>query len=91
MMYLILFLFGGIFISTVDGIPIQTAFFEASSAVGTVGLSLGITSQLCLISKLVLIMLMFLGRVGGLTLIFAVSSKLNSNVSKLPLDKITVG
>lgn len=91
MMYIILFLFGGIFISTVDGLPIQTAFFEAASAVGTVGLSLGVTSTLCGLSKIVLIILMYLGRVGGLTVIFAVSSRLNSNISKLPLDKITVG
>jgi trk system potassium uptake protein TrkH len=34
---------------------------------------------------------MYLGRVGGLTLIFAAVSGKNSNVSKLPLEKITVG
>lgn len=90
-MYLVLFLFGGIFISAVEELPIQKAFFETASALGTVGLSLGVTPHLGSLSRLVLIVLMYLGRVGGLTLIFAVNSKLNTNASKLPLDKITVG
>ncbi len=45
--------------------------FETASAVGTVGLTLGITPQLGILSRIVLIILMFMGRVGGLTLIYA--------------------
>ncbi len=44
--------------------------FETASAVGTVGLTLGITPQLGILSRIVLIILMFMGRVGGLTLIY---------------------
>ena len=51
-----------------------TCLFETASAVGTVGLSLGITPELNLLSRVVLILLMFFGRVGGLTLIFAALS-----------------
>ena len=68
-----------------------TCLFETASAVGTVGLSLGITPELNLLSRSVLILLMFFGRVGGLTLIFAALSGAQKEVSKLPKEKITVG
>ena len=65
--------------------------FETASAIGTVGLTLGITPSLGAVSRLILIMLMFFGRVGGLTLIFAALSGTRKNISKLPREKITVG
>ena len=55
------------------------------------GLSLGITPGLGTVSRLVLIVLMFFGRVGGLTLIFATLPAKRNTLSKLPLEKITVG
>lgn len=91
MMYLVLFLTGGIIMSVVEGLPILTCLFETASAIGTVGLTLGITTQLSVVSKIILILLMFLGRVGGLTLIFATVSGMRPNVSKLPQEKVTVG
>ena len=84
-------MFGGIVISIADNIPIMKSLFETASAVGTVGLSLGITPSLSMVSKIVLIVLMFLGRVGGLTVIFATLSNKNYNVSRLPEEKIMVG
>ena len=68
----------------------QLCLYEAASAVGTVGLTLGITPGLHILSRLILIVLMYLGRVGGLTLIYAVVSSRNTN-AKMPLEKITVG
>ena len=91
LMYISLFLLGGMIISRVEDLPILTSLFETASAIGTVGLTLGITPALCLVSKLILISLMFLGRVGGLTLIFATLSANKNTLSKLPLEKITVG
>ena len=91
LMYISLFLLGGMIISRVEGLPILTCLFETASAIGTVGLTLGITPGLHLVSKLILICLMFLGRVGGLTLIFATLSANKNTLSKLPLEKITVG
>ena len=91
LMYTFLFMFGGIVISIADNIPIMKSLFETASAVGTVGLSLGITPSLSMVSKIVLIVLMFLGRVGGLTVIFATLSNKNYNVSRLPQEKIMVG
>ena len=91
LMYITLFLLGGMIISRVENLPILTCLFETASAIGTVGLTLGITPGLHLISKLILISLMFLGRIGGLTLIFATLSATKNTLSKLPLEKITVG
>ena len=65
--------------------------FESASAIGTVGLSLGLTPELGALSRGILILLMFFGRVGGLTLVFAAMSVTHTNVSKLPREKITVG
>ena len=90
-MYIILFFFGGLIISIAEGLPMGVCLFETASAVGTVGLSLGITPGLGLISQIVLIILMFSGRVGGLTLIYAALSGTSKNVSKMPQERITVG
>lgn len=91
LMYLTLFLVGSIAISCIDGLPMLPCIFEASSAIATVGLSMGITSTLSSASHIILIILMFLGRVGGLTLIFAALSVRSNNISRLPQEKITVG
>lgn len=91
LMYISLFLLSGMIISRVEELPILTCLFETASAIGTVGLTLGITPGLHLVSKLILISLMFLGRIGGLTLIFATLSANKNTLSKLPLEKITVG
>ena len=91
MMYLCLLLAGGWIISISEGLPMGVCLFEAASAIGTVGLSLGLTPGLGTVSRIVLILLMFLGRVGGLTLIYAALSTTQKRPSKLPQDKITVG
>ncbi len=91
MMYLCLFLAGGWIISLAEGLPMGACLFEAASAIGTVGLSLGLTPGLGTLSRIVLILLMFFGRVGGLTLIYAALSSTQKRPSKLPQEKITVG
>lgn len=91
LMYITLFTFGGMIISSIEDIPLITALFETASAIGTVGLSLGITPELGIVSRIILICLMFFGRVGGLTLIFAAMTKNEIKVSKYPQEKITVG
>ena len=91
LMYLTLFMTGGLVISIAEALPVLTCLFEAASAIGTVGLSLGITAELGTLSRLILIGLMFFGRVGGLTLIFAALSGSRKTRSKLPQEKITVG
>lgn len=92
MMYLVLFLAGGLAISRVEGLGLLECLFETSSAVATVGLTLGLTPQLGLLSRIILIFLMYIGRVGGLTLIFAaLSGNRKGNTARLPQEKLTVG
>lgn len=91
MMYISLFLTGGFIISRVEGLPLLSCLYETASAVGTVGLTLGITPGLGTISKIILILLMYTGRVGGLTLIFSTLTASRGNTSRLPQEKITVG
>ena len=90
-MYLILFLTGGVIITAVEGLPMMTCMFETASAVGTVGLTLGITPNLSIVSRVILIILMYIGRVGGLTLLFSAVTPTQSSMSKLPQEKLTVG
>lgn len=91
MMYITLFFIGGVAICTIEKLPLVASLFETASAIGTVGLTLGITPKLSLASQVILIVLMYLGRVGGLTLIYATLSVKKQINAKLPLDKITVG
>lgn len=90
-MYLLLFLTGGVIITAVEGLPMMTCMFETASAVGTVGLTLGITPNLSTVSRIILIALMYIGRVGGLTLLFSAVTPGQSTMSRLPQEKLTVG
>lgn len=91
MMYIVFFFGGAIVISAVEDLSFSTCLFETASAIGTVGLTLGITPGLGVISQIILMILMFLGRVGGLTLIYAALSGSGKKISKLPQEKMTVG
>lgn len=90
-MYMALFFFGGLFISAYENLPLSSCLYETASALGTVGLTLGITPQLHIPSQLILILLMYLGRVGSLTLMYAALSGKKIINTKLPLEKITIG
>lgn len=91
MMYLVLFMSSALVISVIEGLPVLTCLFETASAIGTVGLSLGVTPQLSAASHYILIFLMYFGRVGGLTVIFAAMSNVQGSVARLPQERITVG
>ena len=91
MLYLLLFMGSGIFISCYDHVPIMSALFETASAIATVGLSLGITPELSTVSHIILIALMYFGRVGGLTLIYAVASGDGPDGSRLPKEQVAIG
>ncbi len=91
MMYLFLALSGAMIVSITEKLSFGTCLFETASAIGTVGLSLGITPSLGMISRVVLMILMFLGRVGGMTLMFAAIGSNGVEVSQVPVEIITVG
>lgn len=90
-MYLVLFLLGGFVMSQAEGLPLLVCLFETASAIGTVGLTLGITPGLGSISRAILIFLMYVGRVGGLTLIFSAITINHKSTARLPQEKLTVG
>lgn len=91
LLYLLLFLGGAMAISAMEGLPMDACLFETASAIGTVGLSLSLTPTLGLASQIILIALMFLGRVGSLTLVYATSAAPRRGLSRLPEEKIVVG
>ncbi len=72
-------------------LPLDAMLFEASSAFGTVGLSLGITHELSLPSQAIIIVLMFLGRVGPMTLGAALLLRTDSRRFRYPEEKLLVG
>ena len=91
MLYLALCSAGTLIIAGVEQIPFMTVLYEVASGLATVGVSLGITGSLGIISKIVLILLMFLGRVGGLTLIFAIITEKKAFISQYPEERVIVG
>jgi trk system potassium uptake protein TrkH len=90
MMYMNLFFVFGFIICKIEGISLIDALFETASAIGTVGLTLGITTKLSSLSHILLIILMFLGRVGGLTFIYAIIPALSKEPGCIS-EKIAIG
>ena len=91
MLDIILAVFGAMFIAKIEHTAFLKALFESASAVGTVGLSMGITPTLSIYSKIILIILMYTGRVGGLTLVFAAVTRKSLGNRQYPADNIAVG
>ena len=89
--YLLLFLCAAALICMIDGVPLSAALFETASAIGTVGLSLGLTPTLSTPSHVILIFLMYFGRVGGLTMIYALADPNNRTPGRRPQEQVTVG
>lgn len=73
-------------------LPFMALLFEAVSAFSTTGLSLGITPELNSFSKALLIASMFIGRVGFLTVLYAISDRDNpDNLLRYPTQELSVG
>ena len=79
-----------IFEGDVDFIRIM---YETTSAIGTVGLSADLTSQLCTASKFVIMVLMYIGRLGPITfaLAFGTGRKSKNHIRQLPVQGILIG
>jgi len=80
-------------LSITEGADFMTVLFEAASAFGTVGLTLGYSPNLSTFGKLIISMTMFAGRVGPLTIVLALARRAISNRGnvKYPEDRIMVG
>ncbi|MBN2460141.1 MAG: potassium transporter Trk [Candidatus Cloacimonetes bacterium] len=75
----------------IEPFAFERTVFEAFSAFGTVGLSMGITPYMSEAGKMIIILLMYLGRVGPLTLIFAISETKSKSYYSYTEEKIGIG
>lgn len=75
-LYLVVFAVGSITLLKVENLPFEDLLFEAASALGTVGLSRGITAELTSTGKVVVVALMYIGRVGVLSLALSAASQM---------------
>lgn len=89
--YIMICLFAAMAICQIDGVTMMQSMFETSSAIATVGLTLGITPTLSDVSHVILMFMMFFGRIGCMTMIYALVENQNHGLSKKPLEKIAVG
>ena len=74
-----------------DIINFSILFYETVSAFGTAGLTLGLTSELSNIGKVLIIFMMYLGRVGPLTVVLSITKKRKNSGIKYPEGKILIG
>ncbi len=70
---------------------LESIIFECVSAFGTVGLSLGITSELSSIGKIIIIVGMFFGRLGSLTIVLSMVNRKIPKSIKYPQGKMLIG
>lgn len=78
-------------ICAVENLPLSDVLFEVASGAGTVGLTVGITSTLSDFSHIILMLLMFGGRIGGLTLVIAFAERREHAKLTRPTEKILIG
>jgi trk system potassium uptake protein len=74
-----------------DGLKLLPALFEVTSAFGTVGLSLDVTPTLSTFGKILISVVMFLGRVGPITFIVALAARQRTPHYKYPEEEIAIG
>lgn len=89
--YVVVSLVAVVIVSTIEKCDITTAAFEVISAIGTVGATKGLTPTLCGASKLIIMGLMFGGRVGGLSLMLSLAEKRENIPLDRPSEKILIG
>src|SRR5699024_5242260 len=78
-------------ISIIEPFELMPILFEVSSAFGTVGLSLGITGELTLFSKVILMLLMFIGRVGVISFLLMFKNNKRNGNYRYPKERIIIG
>ena len=81
-----------VYYNTSDAVAVVDAIFESCSAFGTVGLSVGVTSQLNNGAKILYMLVMFMGRVGPVAFAMSLTAKPDDNKRKImPVGHINVG
>ena len=89
-LYMTLAMAGGFLILATQPFPLQDALFEVFSALSTVGLSTGITRDLSAVNRAIIIVMMYCGRIGSLTMMMALAQRIPPRV-KDPVEHITIG
>ncbi len=89
--YILAILIGTITLCAVEALPLKEAMFEVVSAIGTVGVSMNVTSGLGAVGKILITILMFAGRIGGLSIVVALSASRKKRLVEYPKGKIIVG
>ncbi|MGM8214290.1 TrkH family potassium uptake protein [Bacillaceae bacterium W0354] len=88
---IILFITSVITITAIEPFSLNSIIFEVSSAFGTCGLSMGITPDLSSFSKIILMALMFIGRIGLLTFLLSFNKERSKSNFRYPKEKINIG
>ncbi|NHN30369.1 TrkH family potassium uptake protein [Paenibacillus agricola] len=91
MIALFLIIFVTMVLSTTEDHSLLKILFEVTSAFSTVGLSMGITADLSIVGKILISITMFAGRLGPLTLAYALGPKAEKELYRYPEGKITIG
>ena len=89
-LYITLAMTGGFLLLATQPFPLQDALFEVFSAMSTVGLSTGITRDLVPANRVILIVMMFCGRIGSLSMLMALAEGRQPRV-KDPVEHIAIG
>ena len=74
-----------------ETLPLSDIMMEVFSAIGTVGISTGITRDVTVVSKYILILLMYCGRIGSMSFAMSFTEKKRSMPVRLPVERITIG
>ena len=90
MSFIILFV-STVLLSAVTDASAMDIFYETVSATATVGLTRNLTASLGSVGKLIIIVTMYFGRVGPISLALAFNKKKNQNMIRNPIEEISVG
>ena len=72
-------------------LPIEDVIFEVLSAIGTVGMSTGITRKLNSASQIIIILLMYCGRIGSMSFALSFTERRKTTSTQFPEEKIIIG
>lgn len=89
--YFMMIFAASLVISWIEPLTLREVLFEVVSAVATVGLSMNVTATLSAASKVIVIVLMYAGRIGALTFIMLLSKRNKNAILKRPTGKIMIG
>lgn len=88
---LLLAVAAAIILCGMQSLPLEDVLLEVFSAIGTVGMSSGITRQLNVVSRIIIILLMYCGRIGSMTFALSFTERKRVAPVQLPAEKIIIG